>query len=310
MTSANYVLVRPLGGLNDNLTQLERCWRYAERFCRTLLVDTAGSEGFHQAFSSVFEVVRSACPVACASTTDLDALFASVTVLPHSLQGLKQDYPTDYNKSIRNFVHAESGERLGFDFGRDHPETLLVHQQCGGQRVAIYAMARLRFTSEMRALVADRLRPLAGKHYLAVHVRHTDYQTDYNAFFDASEEIILSYERCLLCTDSREVADYARQRFGEARILQLGPVPDTGGAPLHRHAKELDDASRKDHLVRQFADLLGLAMGSQIVGGKLTSGGLAGFSGFFMLADGLRRNSWVISQLLGRSGIGPAKIAL
>ena len=301
MAVGKYLLVRPRGGLNDNLTQLQKAWQYAEKFGRTLIIDTEGSLGFNCAFSKVFDVVHSQCPVECSSTIDLENLFSRFRVLPHALQGLTPDYLDFHDSALENFVHADSGSKLSFDFRQDHPEELIVHQQCGGGVNGFAGLARLRFGEEIRSSVINQLKPLAGKSYLALHIRHSDYRTDYKAFFDSAAETILSYQHCLLCTDSKEVSDYARSRFGSERILQFGVLPETGGTPLHLYAMRLGHEGRKALLFNQFADLLGLALGEKMLGGKLTSGGLAGYSGFFVLASGLRQNPWIIAQLLGRS---------
>ena len=51
------VLVRPQGGLNDTLVQIEKCCNYAEISGRKVIVDTAytGSYTFHDALSNYFD---------------------------------------------------------------------------------------------------------------------------------------------------------------------------------------------------------------------------------------------------------------
>ena len=40
-----YILCRPVGGLNDIFCQIEKCWQYAEKYNRILIVDTDKSQG-------------------------------------------------------------------------------------------------------------------------------------------------------------------------------------------------------------------------------------------------------------------------
>jgi hypothetical protein len=49
-----YLLCRPHGGLNDTLCQIEKCWKYALKSDRVLIIDTRNS-GLHADFSEYFE---------------------------------------------------------------------------------------------------------------------------------------------------------------------------------------------------------------------------------------------------------------
>ncbi|WP_066812812.1 hypothetical protein [Frigidibacter mobilis] len=95
--------------MNDTLVQLEKCRSYAARHGRVLLVDLSLS-GLRVAFSRLF-VPRSGfgCPVRDATPETLAAL------------GLATDPALDF----LGLTHS-------FDFDDDHPERLLVHQNCGG----------------------------------------------------------------------------------------------------------------------------------------------------------------------------------
>jgi hypothetical protein len=50
-----FVLCMPAGGLNDVLCQIEKCWRYAERHGRKLVIDTAKT-GLLDSFDQYFKV--------------------------------------------------------------------------------------------------------------------------------------------------------------------------------------------------------------------------------------------------------------
>lgn len=56
MNKNRLLLCRPLGGLNDILCQIESCCRYAERFGRTVVVETDFhcTKSFRDDFSRYF----------------------------------------------------------------------------------------------------------------------------------------------------------------------------------------------------------------------------------------------------------------
>ncbi|MDR1450724.1 MAG: hypothetical protein LBI57_00075 [Helicobacteraceae bacterium] len=72
--------------------------------------------------------------------------------------------------------------------------------------------------------------------YDAVHIRHSDYKTDYKSFL--SEVADLSSDKIALCTDSCEVQRYAKETFSD-RFICVNEIPDVGGKTLHGN-KELD----------------------------------------------------------------------
>lgn len=60
MLEAKYLLCRPRGGLNDTLSQIEKCWRYADSHDRILIVDTEYliSYGIGIAFDKIFKLKK------------------------------------------------------------------------------------------------------------------------------------------------------------------------------------------------------------------------------------------------------------
>lgn len=101
---------------------------------------------------------------------------------------------------------------LTFDFNINYSEDLLVHDQFGGNIYGIHCLARLKFTPKFKTDVLNMISPLIGKAYLSLHIRHTDYQTDYiRAFKEIYNQTI--NQRLLVCTDSVEVINFAKEFF-------------------------------------------------------------------------------------------------
>ena len=257
---ARYVLCRPEGGLNDVLCQIEKCWQYAERFDRTLVIDTSFCE-FNDAFTRYFSVATPSTALVLPelSASVLDRLEA-FDVLPHQVRGRLRTYTSVYSSQQGNFVDDASGARLTFDFETDHPESCLLHNQCGGSTVAINCLKRLRLVPD----IADDLRRLfakIGDNYVAVHVRNTDYRTDYKRFFKSIEREVDDVD-LLVCSDDATCVEFARGFFRRSRVFTVSQIPDYGGEPLHRVAMAPGERYRAN--VDALRDLLALAWAKKL----------------------------------------------
>ncbi len=297
-----YLLVRPMGGLNDNLTQIEACWRYAEKYGRHLLIDTLGSSGFNHDFSDVFRVVRSGCSVSNIVGIDLDDLVC----IPGTIKGSfsHDNYSAVYDDRFKNFVDTKHSKIISFDFSKDYEEELLVHHQCGGGLISIHALSRLRFNAMIVEAITSRLRGIPVEQSFALHIRHSDYKTDYQEVFLQIEERLLSQDYIYLATDSREVYQFAMGRYGPEKLIAATIPPETGGMALHGWAEGQSASIKTSVMVDQFVDLMCLAKARDLHISKLSGGaGLGGYSGFSLLAKSLRSNRWIVDQLL--VGVGP-----
>ena len=302
--SARYVLCRPEGGLNDMLCRIEKCWRYAERFDRTLVIDTSFGV-FKDAFSRYFSVVApSIAPVLPElSASVLDRLEA-LDVRPHQVRGRLGTYAKVYSSQQRCFVDDASGASLTFDFETDHPEACLLYNNSGGGTVAIDCLKRLRLVPD----IADDLRRLLeklGDNYMAVHVRNTDYRTDYKRFFKSIEREVDDVD-LLVCSDDATCVEFARGFFRRSRVFTVSQIPDYGGEPLHRVAMEPGERYRAN--VDALRDLLALAWAKKLFIASVRTPGKFDFlrfrqkhsriSGYSRLAQALNAERDVIRRLV------------
>jgi len=321
-----YLLCRPRGGLNDTLCQIELCWQYAELFNRVLVIDTEYlvATGISVRFSKLFKTLVCNENIILNVSTSLLHNLNQLNTFPPSCKGRLDSYKTKMNE---NLIHTDSytNTKISFDFNKNYEEDLLVHDQFGGSGGQINCLARLKLTDEFRGDVLSNLSSLIGKTHMAIHVRHTEYQSDYKHFF---EEI---YDRCinqrlLICTDSIEVISFAKSFFDKTEIVTLGLPPDSGGIGLIAYATfQCNDQQRYNLMIAAFADLIGLATSKEIIFCRLTLGkfadnptqnsdlthifkrinpnqivpiGINGFSGFSAMAEQLRNNPLIIGQLL------------
>ena len=302
------LLCRPNGGLNDTLCQIWKCLEYAERFSRDLVID-ARMSGLMGDFDDFF-VLDSGAGVTIyprLETQMKPALHQSCypVGLSHPL-----DYQKRYDKKLRKIVDAVSGTVLTFDFSRDYAQHLLIHDQCGGGNPVVL-LRRLTLAQTTRDFVLASLARLP-RQYSAIHVRNTDYQTNYQAFFAKLRAFELG-PNVLVCSDDRAVIEYAMAYFPDKNILDLGHNPPVAaGKPLHRSSYESDDVRLR--VTRQaITDLLALANADTLYYHSINN--QQGrrkhwrsffrrttikpvFSGFSLLADTIHRDKCLLDQLL------------
>lgn len=287
--------------MNDTLTQIERCWRYATLTKRTLVIDTGRSGGFKLPFGRFF-VARDPARVVLHPSPVIWRELEGCDVRPSFLRGRLHDYMPVFSPEVGNFVDRENGGKLSFDFERDHPERLLVHDQCGGRAFSIDCLARLKLTNDFRRDVLATLEPLSEGAYYSAVVRHnSDYQTDYRAFFDKLHPHVTG-RRLLLCSDNPEVLGFASERLEDVDLVFLSETPDSNGVPYATWSAEVDEAQKYRLVLKAVSDLIGLANAHRLFASRLKDRklGLGGVSGFAVLALELYKRKRIIGELLGR----------
>jgi hypothetical protein len=292
MTMQRLLLCRPLGGLNDMLCQIELCCRYAERFGRTVIVDTQHSKVyFRDRFSDYFDSRQVNLLLNVAPVLDrLDRL----AVFPDFLAGRLSSYQVRFEYGQQQFVEDVSGLAPTFDFDIDYAEPLIVHDACGGGEYGIGALARLRLRQELSDALLERLGRI-GPRYLGVHVRNTDYRARYEQTLTPDK-----LEPCLpilLATDNRDTVAWFRAVFGAERIFALAGLPATAGERLHHIG---DPALAYQRNRDAILDLVMLALASRLYLFELEPNPHgAKYSGFSALAANLHSDESILHGLIG-----------
>jgi len=290
--------------LNDTLKQIELCWRYAEKYHRVLVIDTEYlvADGISVKFSKLFEPNKANQNLIFELNDSLLSHLNLVDTYPKSCRGRLDKYQPMYDESCQNIVDKDFGTRLTFKFNKNYDEELLVHDQCGGGELGIHGLARLKLVDKFRSDVFSKLAPLLGQDYLAVSVRHTDYQTDYKRFFDEIYDKSVQ-KKLLVCSDSIAVIEYAKDFFKQSELIILSTPPDTRGMGFAGYSlRHCNEDQRYELMVSTITDLIGLATASRLIFSKLTpneyGSGIKGFSGFAVLSAHLRNKPSIVNQLL------------
>jgi tetratricopeptide (TPR) repeat protein len=292
----SFLLCRPHGGLNDTFCQIEKCWRYAEQVGRTLIVDTRKSCLFGE-FSEFFTPAN-ACIKVETNTTKIDIAINSLDCYPPLINGpqlneLLDPHRTIYSEKHRNLVDRVSGALLTFDFGKDYSESILVHEQFGGGDLSFGLLERIAISESIRSIVLDRVARL-GKDYVAIHVRNTDYQTNYESLFNTIYPEVAG-KSVLICSDDAEVIAKAKDFFNASEVLNASEIPHTNQLPLHDKLTMKSDEDRKTSAISSIVDLCALGLSGKLYFTNVTAGHPSGFSS---LAKHLHDNKHLVLKLL------------
>ena len=301
---AKFILVRPQGGLNDMLCQIEKCCRYAEQTGRYVIVDTnyENSHYFHDDFDKYF--LSAQRKLLLSSRNVLEGL-EKMNVFPGVLSGRVNSYTTDKKEPRKPFVDSLSKEEISFDFSKPYAEQLLVHHQLGGGDMSLSSLLRLRLKKDLKLELERRLAEIGGD-YIAVHVRHTDYQTNYVDVLKALVE--LSPPRVFVASDNQFVVDAFRAALKNTKVFSFARGLSSNGEPIHiasgPRTEEVfvrNQDAILDLLMLAFAYDLRLCKVSEWKGfGDMPD---TSYSGFSILAGNLRSSKIVLKYLLSPIGI-------
>lgn len=294
-----YLLCRPRGGLNDTLCRIECCWRHAERTGRHLVIDAARSSLFDR-FDRFFEVVDPAIPVTVALEPSLLAHLDLLECRPSHLQGrlgvTRPDWVHD-----RGYVDPETDLPTRFEdeypapLLADPDAALLVYEDSGGGEESFALLERVRFSTELRAVLIDALAALEEP-YWAAHVRNTDSRTDYPRFFSRIRRLV-GTRPLLVCSDDPDVIEYARANLRGAVLAFTGRVrsQDPKGA-LHKWSSHTDLDVLQRGAVEALIDLVALANAERLLSSDVRHGSPSGYT---VLARHLATRKDLLDALLG-----------
>jgi FkbM family methyltransferase len=289
-----YVLARPRTGLNDTLCELEKCLRYCEAVGRHLIVDTTRS-GIYEHLDVYLETREPASMTLRCVDDDVYRLNA-LACIPHEIAGRLDSYTASCDPQAGTWVESISKAPLTFDFARKYAEPLLVHEQhWTGPLLSPAFLARCRLQHEIATEVARRLAAAPAREYVAIHIRNTDYTTNYPEFF---EQIRARVAGCavLVCTDDSRAFEYALTALPTSRVFRLSTFVNDSGRPLHGVRRR----DQHDMNLQLFTDLMGMAFSREILAAPVQQ--IPRLSGFTLLAMALHHERNVARELL--RGIG------
>ena len=290
---SRFVYCRPVGGLNDTLCEIEKCWAYAEKNARALVIDTRVS-GLMGQFSTYFSLNAATIPVFPTVTQELLDHLNSLTCYPEVLTGRLGKYTCTHIEEFEARVEIPSQTLLTFDLDKTYKHGVVQRETLGGGLASERSVQRITVLPEVREQVVKVLNELP-RPYLGIHVRNTDYVTEYKSFFDQLLPKVTG-RTVLVCSDDAEVIEYARKFFDLAKVISSSTTLVEKGSCLHEDISYPNAAACKQAAINSLIDVFALAESERLFYTDVTRGRTSGFS---MLANYLYENKEVRLRFLG-----------
>ncbi len=294
------LLCRPHGGLNDTLCRIWHCWTHAMRFGRHLLIDTSRC-ALRAPLDDFFEFVDGSAPVSCVRDPSVWSALNAMRCRPACIEGRLDSARAVPIRGAGNVMDERTRLSVRFaevgtsDFERDHPEQLLVHEGHGGGTESAQLLPHLRLTPAVRRRAQDAISALPPG-YSALHVRHTDYQTDYRTLLNRVGRMRIEGP-VLVCSDDQRVIDCARRTLRN-QVLAVAQRTSSRNATGALHLPDSCATEQDAHnaAVDSIVDLMALGTARRLFCSATMNGPVSGFS---FLACHLCRNMGVTDALLG-----------
>jgi hypothetical protein len=297
--SERLLLCRPQAGLTDVFSRIGRCVRYADSFGRQVIVemDFVGAQHFRDDFEYYFVSHDGDLFL---SSVKYSKRFDQLKANPKCFSGRINSYVATYSLKVEAIADVETGDIPCFDFSTDHVEPLLLyHASGGGLRKAKIALRRISLSAEVKQVVQARLSRLS-RNYTSIHIRNTDFATDYKAHLSRVKSEIDG--PIYVATDNCEVLNYCREIFGESRIYNFSNLPNEAGRPIHSNAT-LD---ARQHNIDAIADLILLASAQRYYYFPVFNANTEGvsYSGFSKFAELLHNDKQLLRQFVDANFFG------
>ena len=315
-------------GFNDVMCQIWRAYEYAQSCDRVLLIDTRMSclaDDLTHYMTYVGPAGAVISPISSELIETLNTLKCYPKKFQYRLDQLLQpavvdllkvtyrhdqfEQPSHFRNKLKSFWHTSipyRGVHRIRSYLQHHlicrrAEPLVIHNAFGGGVVSVFTMQLFRLNASVQTSIEQQL-ALLGNDYDAVHIRHTDYQTDYEPFLQ-NLKIQLRGRCVLICSDNPQVKIRAREILNNSKVLSIPQSYETiepvqFGLPIH-YQWHLALAERRQRNIGLLTDLIGLAKSKSLYFTNVGKGKKLGYSGFSRLARGLHSRPDILRSWAG-----------
>lgn len=184
-----------------------------------------------------------------------------------------------------------------------HSKTdIIIHHMSGGGEESIQAMKLFKLNNSIRKQILEKLKIL-GDDYSAIHIRNTDYTTDYKSFLESIRQKLVG-KKVLLCTDNYSVVEYAKIVVNGSDVYSFNNYYNCkkeGNSyyPLH-YQWHLSANEIYENNIVLLTDLIGLSRSTSLyytgINNNLHKTTISGFS---KLADNLNKEKEILERWIG-----------
>lgn len=264
MSTKKYLYCRPFGGLNDTLCQISRCLRFARKESRILIIDTQISV-FQENIDYYFDIL-----------TD-DVITKDVFFSEHYER--VKNLSTNARVWLNRIILAPN-VRTHLQYFQDQSDldVLIIHECSGGGRIYDEIFTALRLKSEIKALIPKNF--LLGKSYSALHVRNSDYKSDFKSTINRSIRDS-KYDYLYIATDSQQVTNYIKLH-DIATISAINVLHKDQSRYTH-HEEFQESLEKKQDIIDMLEELIILTQATEIFTSAIVKpyqmyGSLSGFT--------------------------------
>jgi hypothetical protein len=282
-----YLLCRPLGGLNDVLCQITNCYNYCKRTSRTLLLDTEFDTFFLRSFDTYFLFNDQIEIKIIYNTMQIRTIIENIiykkdlTIYPEYIKDKIYNYAVEWKHDGRYFKNTDIKTKI--DLKLDYKEDLILYHSEGGGEGSLQIIKYLKLNSDIKDEFTLRYNQVT-KPYLSIHIRNTDYKTDYISIYNDNIDLI-NLSNIFLATDSQDVKNFFSEK--NIKLKNFVNLPNNN-LPIHNRYNNLD---RHKVMIDTICDLLILALGDKFILPKK-------YYGFTKLAYNLFNNKKLVHNLI------------
>ena len=170
----------------------------------------------------------------------------------------------------------------------------------GGGEESIETLSILKLKNEIINKINLKIN-FMGVDYDAIHIRNTDYKSEYATFLEQVKLKTLG-RKIFLCTDNPDVIRVAKETMDQTEIVLIEkyfPRSKTNSSPTHFQWGLSKEAIHLNNII-MLADLIGMAKSENLFYPNLSENiHQAKFSGFSLLAENLKSRPALVDQLMG-----------
>lgn len=254
-----YVYLEPQGGLNDCMDLINDVFEYCNKYNRILLINGSKSE-YATNFSDYFKFLNN--KIIC-DTSEVVKICSDANINTSV-------YPDYLRYKMKDILNGEQCFTFGkpfyickyngamLDLPEMHrPEKIIIFAMCGNARDGYIMFRQLKISVNIKN-VCKRRYSLLKKPYMSIHVRNTDYKSDYESLYNNNRDLIHSYSDVYLATDDKHVINFFKSKGLSIKNFTTFP----NGNYYNLHYSEINANTK---MVDLFCDIFMIAMSENLI---------------------------------------------
>jgi hypothetical protein len=230
---------------------------------------------------------------------DLDLLYESLNQMstyPSQIKGDLTSFSAKY-KCPENEFFYKNIVSTNLNLSKEYNEQVIVFSNCGFSRNFLI-MNQIKFKEPVLSVYRKR-RELLPSEYIGIHIRNTDYTSNFKEFIKEHESHLK--HPFFLASDNKKNIDELKEKYGD-NVKTFSQIDDTEGLSLQNIIvveKRTKEAHRQ-FIIDSYVDLLLLGSAKEVFYSCSTSG-------YSLLAKALCHNKNIFHSIIDQTAIELSK---